>query len=65
MRQNFGGRCSLHQWERRVENHDGDECVVRVCVRCGLSDIAWSRRGNPEIGRQNPKSLKNRYKARR
>ena len=60
MRQTFVDCRERHQWERRVENHDGAECVVRVCEHCGLSDIVWSRRGFSEIGLQTRKRPKNR-----
>jgi len=37
-------RCRQHAWERRLEVHEGTECVVAVCVRCGTRELCWSRR---------------------
>ncbi len=41
--------CNCYRWERRLESHDGVECVVRVCPDCGRRELCWSRRGlSPE-----------------
>ena len=37
--------CNCYRWERRLESHDGVECVVRVCPHCGRRELCWSRRG--------------------
>jgi hypothetical protein len=36
-----------HFWERRLEVHDGIECVVRSCRYCGCRELCWSRRPIP------------------
>jgi len=36
--------CLIHAWERRQEAHEGVDCVVRVCRRCGGKELCWSRR---------------------
>jgi hypothetical protein len=42
------GRCVVHTWERRQEAVRGVECVVRICHRCGVRELCWSRRPLPE-----------------
>jgi hypothetical protein len=37
--------CTLHVWERRLEVHNGAECVVRVCLNCRQTELVWCRRG--------------------
>ena len=36
--------CRAHLWERRLEVHEGVECVVGVCLNCGTKELCWSRR---------------------
>jgi hypothetical protein len=31
-----------HVWERRLETRTGVQRVVRVCLRCGCSELCWS-----------------------
>jgi hypothetical protein len=37
--------CTAHLWQRRLQQQDGVECVVRVCRRCDRTELCWSRRG--------------------
>ena len=37
-----------HIWERLLERcRRGFERVTRVCLRCGRTELVWSRRGEP------------------
>jgi hypothetical protein len=40
-------RCPHRSWERCLEIRDGIECVMRVCLGCGRSELVWSRRRIP------------------
>jgi hypothetical protein len=45
-----GNQCKGHYRVRRLEVHDGVECVVQLCVDCGRRELCWSRRPlSPEI----------------
>src|SRR5215471_5200053 len=37
-------RCRQHAWERRLEVHEGTECVVAVCTQCGTKELCWCHR---------------------
>jgi hypothetical protein len=37
-------QCQGHHRERRLEVHDGVECVVQLCLDCGRRELCWSRR---------------------
>ena len=36
--------CRVHLWERRLEVHEGVECVMGFCLNCGRKELCWSRR---------------------
>jgi hypothetical protein len=39
--------CRAHLWERRLEVHEGVQCVVRFCLNCRRKELCWSRRPLP------------------